>query len=141
MSDRYKKNMDLREQMVDELLENKDGKINVPQDPKMLSAINQLMQANDKVNMHNDRMKSDNDNAAMDREVALSIAKSTTNTSLRTRHDGTQATGTGPAALGTEKPIAIDQGTVQPVGGEINIDEITRLGRAATKGTDPDSEE
>lgn len=141
MTDRYKKNMDLREQMVDQLLDNKDGKINVPQDPKMLSAINQLMQSNDKVNMHQDRMKSDNDNAAMDREVALSISRATSNTSLRTRHDGPGTAGSGPAALGKERPLDIDQGTVQPVGGEINIDDITRLGRQATKGKGPDSEE
>lgn len=141
MTDRYKKNMDLREQMVDQLLDNKDGKITVPQDPKMLSAINQLMQSNDKVNMHQDRMKSDNDNAAMDREVALSISRATSNTSLRTRHDGPSATGSGPAALGKERAIDIDQGTVQPVGGEINIDEITRIGRRETKGTDQDSED
>lgn len=138
MTDRYKKNQDLREQMVDQLLDNKDGTIVVPQDPKMLSAINQLMQASDKVNMHNDRMKSDNDNAAMDREVALSISRATSNTSLRTRHDGPGTAGNGPAALGKERAIEIDQGTVQPVGGEINIDEITRVGRLETKGKDQD---
>lgn len=141
MSERYKKNMELREKMVDELLENKDGKIVTPRDPKMLSAINQLMQANDKVEMHHDRMKSADNNAEMDRRVALSIAKATSNTSLRTRHDETQATGGAPAALGKERPMEIDAGTVQPVGGEINIDDVTRLGRLATKGTDPDSED
>lgn len=141
MSDRYKKNMELREKIVDQLLENDDGTISVPQDPKMLSAINQLMQANDKVNMHQDRMKSDNDNAAMDREVALSISRATSNTSLRTRHDGNSATGSGPVAIGKERAIEIDTGTTQPLGGEINIDEITRLGRHATKGKGPDSED
>lgn len=140
MSERYKKNQELREKIVDELLENKDGKINVPRDPKMLSAINQIMQASDKVNMHEERLNSESDNAAMDRQVALAIANNTSNTLLKTRHDG-PAAGTGPAALGQERKIDIDAGTIQPVGGDIDIDDITRQGRLATKGKSQDSED
>lgn len=133
--DQYEKNQARRDQIIDANLE--DG---APRDPKMISALNQLMAAQDKVYMHKDRLHSEDTNAKLDRDIALSIAKQTQAQSLRTRPTG-EPVGDGPKPLGSERTVDLDPATFSQVGGEIDIDRITAEGRRATKGQDPHSED
>lgn len=140
--DKFKNNQDRRERILTDLLTDADGNHYTPQDPKMLSAISKLMDSSDKVHMHNDRIKTDNENGQLNRQVALAIAKATQTQTLRTRNEGeAPSRSNGPAAIGSDRNMNIDPSTIEPVGGSIDIDKITRDGRVATKGRDSDSED
>lgn len=133
--DPYEKNNKRRDDIIDSVMG--DG---IPHDAKMISALNQLMSSQDKVQMHRDRIQSDDQNAKLDRDIAMSIARQTQSQTLRTRPTG-EPVGDGPKPLGAERDIELDPGTFSQVGGEIDIDRITTEGRRATKGQDPHSED
>lgn len=140
--DKFSANQERRERILNDLLTDEQGNHYTPQDPKMLSAISKFMDSGDKVNMHKDRLKSDNENGQLNRQVALAIAKATSTQTLRTRNDGeAPSRSNGPAAIGSDRNMNIDSSTIEPVGGSIDIDQITRDGRIATKGRDSDSED
>lgn len=137
--DRFKKNQDLRTKIIDHLLTDGEGNFSIPIDKDTLTMVDKFMTSQDKVEMHKDRINTDKDNADANREVAKAIAANTSTVTLRTRHDAPPPSSSGPRAIGSERNTSINPDTITPCGGDIDIDQITRDGRAATKGQDPDS--
>lgn len=138
--DPYGKNQTLRQKIISHMTEDENGNfVMPPMDKDTFEILNKFMTAEDKVNMHKDRMVTDKDNADANREIAKALAANTSTVTLVTRHEGV-GSGSGPRALGSDRNVSINPDTVEPLGGDIDIDHITRIGRAATKGQDQDSE-
>lgn len=138
--DPYDRNQTIRQKIIHHITHDANGEFVMPaMDKDTFEVLNKFMTAEDKVNMHKDRMVTDKDNADANREIAKALAANTATVTLVTRHTG-QGTAGGPRALGTERDIPINPDTIEPLGCDIDIDHITRVGRAATKGQDPDSE-
>ena len=140
MSKRMESNQEIRDRLIEDLTRDEDGNFQAPRDPKMLSALDKIMSSSDRVEMHKEKLDSDNTNAELDRQVAQSILKNTATYTMKTRHEG-ESTGEGPRALGSERKIDIDPRTTEPLGNDVDIDQINEIGRAAIKGTDPQNKD